>query len=98
MLSIHRTGNRKIDIGAFQRIANWLDQGGGTMYPALLEDAFDLFGGDQRARRIMHSDIFRVGTKTIQTSAHGILMLFAISNNRADFVELFLADELIDFA
>jgi hypothetical protein len=67
------------------------------MYPALLEDALNLFRGDQRARRIMDSDIFRVGTKAIQTGAHGILTMFATRNNRVDFFEIFIADDLFDF-
>jgi hypothetical protein len=45
----------------------------------------------------VHSDIFRVGVKTTQTSANGILSMFAASDDRTDFSEIFFADHLFDF-
>jgi hypothetical protein len=57
------------------------------MDAALLERAFDLFRSNQRARRVVHGDVFRVAIDAIQSSPNGILSTFAAGDNRADFFE-----------
>jgi hypothetical protein len=57
------------------------------MDAALLERAFDLFRSNQRARRVVHCDIFRLVIDAIQASPNGILSTFAAGDNRADFLE-----------
>ena len=54
---------------------------------ALLERAFDLFRSNQRPRRVVHGDIFRIAVDAIQASPYGILSTFAAGDNRADFFE-----------
>jgi hypothetical protein len=57
------------------------------MDAALLKSAFDLLRSNQRARRVVHGDIFRVAIDAIQASANGILPAFAAGDNRPDFFE-----------
>ena len=76
-MPIHRGGDHKIDICAFGRVVDWLSQGRGTMHPALRIDTFNLLRRDERTRGIMHRNIFRLVVQAIQTSANGILPMFA---------------------
>jgi hypothetical protein len=68
------------------------------VYPALLEDALDLFHSDQRSRCIMHSDIFCSRVEMIQTGPDGILAMFATWNDRLNLFEFFIAGDLFYFS
>jgi hypothetical protein len=64
-----------------------LRQSGCAVNAALCKRAFDLLRSNQRARRVVHTDIFRVVANPIQTSPNGILPKFTARENRADFFE-----------
>jgi hypothetical protein len=67
------------------------------MEAALLERALDLLEGNQGARRVVHSDIFRVAIDAIQASAYRILPAFAAGDNRADFFEACTGSDFFNF-
>src|SRR4029077_20227105 len=85
-------------VSVFKRVTDWLSQAGSSVYPAVLEDQFDLFRGDQRSRCIMHSDIFCSRVEMIQTGADGILAMFPPRNDRLSLFEFFIADDLFYFS
>jgi len=64
---------------------------------ALRKRAFDLLRSNQRARRVVHSNIFRVAIDPIQASPNGILSTFTAGNNRPDFFEPFVSTDTFDF-
>jgi hypothetical protein len=64
---------------------------------ALLERAFDLLRSNQRARRVVHGNIFRVVIDAIQASPNGILPTFAAGDNRQDFFEPPVSTDFSDF-
>src|SRR5437667_10895519 len=67
------------------------------MGATLLEDALDLLRSNQRTRGIMHSNIFCVGAQARQTSAHGILPMFAANNDGSDLLKASITCNLSDF-
>src|SRR5712672_4392148 len=67
------------------------------MDAALLERAFDLLRSNQRARRVVHGDIFRVVIDAIQASPDGILATFTAGDNRQDFFEPPVSTDFSDF-
>jgi hypothetical protein len=66
------------------------------MDSALLEDAPDLFGRDQWASSIVNSHVFRTSLEMIQTSANGILTMFAAGNDRPNLFEIFITNDWFD--
>jgi hypothetical protein len=67
------------------------------MGAALLERAFDLLRRNQRARRVVHTDVLRTVIDAIQASPNGILPTFPTPDNRADFFEPCTANEFCNF-
>src|SRR5262245_17565043 len=63
----------------------------------MLKRAFDLLRSNQRARRIVHGDIFRVAIDAIQASPNGILPTFTTWDNRADFFESCTGSDFSNF-
>jgi hypothetical protein len=66
------------------------------VYPALLEDAFDLVRGDQRARRIMDGNVAYRRFEMTQAGPNGVLAMFATRNERPNFFEIFIAGDCLD--
>jgi hypothetical protein len=64
---------------------------------ALLEHAFDLLRRNQRARCVVHGDIFCVAIYAIQASPNGILPTFPTTDNCADFFEPSTGNNFCDF-
>src|SRR4030095_8970127 len=97
-MPLHGAGNKKSSISIFERVTDWLSQTGSSMYPALLEDQFDLFRDDQRARRIMNGIIPGSRIELTQAGPNGILTMCATGNDRLNFFEIFIANDGFDFS
>ena len=67
------------------------------MNSALLKRAFDLFRRNQRARRIVHGDVFRFGIDPIQASPNRILSAFTAGDDRAHLLKARIATDFSDF-
>src|SRR5262245_21862479 len=67
------------------------------MGAGLLERAFDLLRRNQRARRVVHTDVLRTAIDAIQASPNGILPTFPTPDNRADFFEPCTGNEFCNF-
>src|SRR6478735_2108370 len=67
------------------------------MDAALLEGAFDLSRSNQRTRRVVHGDIFRVAIDATQASPNGILSTFAAGDNRVNLFESCTRSDFFDF-
>src|SRR4030095_5414041 len=67
------------------------------MDATLIERALDLFRSNQRARRIVHGDIFRFAINLIQTGTNGILPAFAAGDDRPDFFKAGVATDFSNF-
>jgi hypothetical protein len=93
LISIYRARYDKIVVGAFEGVIHWFGQRCGTMGPALLEDALDLFRRDQWASSIVNSHVFHISLEMIQASADGILTMFAAWNDRPNFFEIPIAND-----
>jgi hypothetical protein len=97
-MSIHRGGNEKFTVSILESVTDWLSQTGSGVYAALLEDALDLFRGDQRARCIMDGHVPCTGFQLIQACANRILAMFAARNDRTNLLEVFIANNRFDFS
>src|SRR5712692_6584446 len=67
------------------------------MLPTALEDAFDLFGRDERTRGIMHCHVAHIFSKLLEAGANGVLPMFAARNNRTDLRPFLIVRGLFDF-
>jgi hypothetical protein len=97
-MPINWGGNEKFGVSILERVTNWLSQTGSRVYPALLEDALDLFRGDQRAGCIMDSHVSCGCLEMIEPGPDGILTMFSAGYDRPNLFEFFIADNLFYFS
>jgi hypothetical protein len=67
------------------------------MDQTLCEHPFDLVGGNQRPRSVVHGDVSRRGLQLVEPSAHGILPAFSTPSDRSNLFEVFIAHDGFDF-